>query len=139
MKTETLTALDGVIWLAAGINVVNLGIQAWTTLGATTAWTVVGALLTLAAFATMFVRMVFKNVARIRLIPAPQRRVWHCMTLRSFLIMVFMITLGVTLRRSPMVPRAFIAAFYVGLGTALSTAGLVYLYLSLCPARTKGE
>lgn len=131
MSTKLLTVIDGVIWLVAGLNVVKLGVEAWMGLGATSLWMVVGCLITLAAFGTMFVRMVFKNVARIRLIPVERRRVWNCMSLRSFLIMAFMITLGVTLRHSPQVPRAFIAWFYVGLGSALSAAGIVYLSLPL--------
>ena len=130
VKTKNLTLIDGIIWLTAGINVVKLGVQAWLSLEASTIWLFMGCLLTLAAFSTMFVRMVFKNVRRIELIPADERRVLHCMSLRSFLIMIFMIALGISLRHSPLVPKAFIAAFYVGLGTALSAAGVVYLYLS---------
>lgn len=129
MKTKHLLIIDGIIWLVAGLNVVKLGIEAWSTLLATTVWIIVGCIATLAAFDTMFVRMVFKNRRRIEQIPQSSRRVWHCMSLRSFLIMAFMIALGITLRHSPQVPRAFIASFYVGLGTALSTAGIVYLAL----------
>lgn len=132
MKIKHLVLLDGIIWLVAGINVVNLGVRAWLGLEGTGLWLVVGSLLTLAAFGTMFVRMVFKNVDRLRLIPAERRHVWNCMSLKSFLIMAFMITLGVTLRHSPQVPQEFIAWFYVGLGTALSAAGAVYLALPFC-------
>lgn len=131
MKIKHLLLIDGIIWLVAGLNVVKLGIQAWLTLDSTTIWIVVGCLLTLVAFAIMFVRMVFKNTKRIRLIPTSERKVWNCMSLRSFLIMAFMIALGITLRHSPLVPRAFIASFYVGLGTALSIAGVIYLALPL--------
>lgn len=132
MKTKHLVFLDGFIWLAAGLNVVNLGVRAWQGLEGTGFWLVVGCVLTMGAFGTMFVRMVFKNVERLRLISAERRHVWNCMSLRSFLIMAFMIGLGVTLRHSPQVPRGFIAFFYVGLGTALSAAGVVYLALPFC-------
>lgn len=131
MKTNHLLIIDGIVWLIAGVNVVKLGVEAWIGLDCTTLLMVLGSLITLAAFSTMFVRMVLKNERRIATIPRPQRHVWNCMPLRSFLIMVFMITLGVTLRRSPHVPREFIAFFYVGLGLALSAAGIVYLALPL--------
>lgn len=131
MKTHTLTTIDGIIWLVAGINVIRLGVLAWLTLEQTTAWVVIGCVLTLVAFSTMFISMVFKNVRRIRRIPQAQRRIWNCMPLRSFLIMAFMIALGVSLRLSPQIPRAFIASFYVGLGTALSAAGVVYFFAPL--------
>lgn len=132
MKTNHLLIIDGIIWLAAGVNVARLGARTWLVLGSCSFLMVVGCLITLAAFSTMFVRMVMKNERRIATIPRSRRRAWHCMSLRSFLIMVFMITLGVTLRRSPYVPREFIAFFYVGLGFALSAAGIVYLALPLC-------
>lgn len=136
MNTKTLSLINGIIWLVAGVNVVRLGVQAWQTLDATTVWIVAGCLLTLAAFMPMFVSMVFKNVRRISLIPHDKRRVWDVMPLKSLLIMIFMITLGVTLRRSPMVPPSFIAAFYVGLGSALSAAGIVYLSALFWPKLT---
>lgn len=131
MKTSHLLIIDGIIWLVAGLNVVKLGVEAWQALDTTNVWLALGSIATLAAFATMFVRMVFKNAVRIEKIPVERRRVWHCMSLRSFAIMAFMIALGVTLRHSPQVPREFIASFYVGLGTALSAAGVVYLALPL--------
>ena len=51
----------------------------------------------------------------------------------SYLIMIFMITFGVLLRRCPAVPAAFIASFYVGLGSALALAGVIYISACFCP------
>lgn len=127
MQTKLLTTIDGIIWLVAGVNVVRIGVCTWSALPSTTLPMMVGCLLTLAAFSTMFVKMVFKNVRRIQHIPYSHRHLWDCMPLRSFLVMAFMITLGITLRHLPSVPRSFIAWFYVGLGIGLSAAGAVYL------------
>lgn len=127
MKETTLTTLNGIIWLVAGVNVVRIGVLTWAALDGASAWLIVGCMLTLAAFSMMFVKMVFKNVRRIHQFPPERRKVWNCMPLKSFLIMAFMIALGVTMRNMPQVPREFIAFFYVGLGTALSVAGVVYL------------
>ena len=49
------------------------------------------------------------------------------MPVRSYLIMAFMIGLGVALRQFSLVPEVFIGSFYTGLGGALAMAGLVYL------------
>lgn len=133
MKESSLTTINGIIWLIAGVNVVRIGVLTWAALDATTIWIIAGCVLTLAAFSMMFVKMVFKNVRRIRQIPAERRKVWNCMPLKSFIIMVFMIALGVTLRSMPQVPREFVAFFYVGLGTALSVAGVVYLSYIFAP------
>lgn len=127
MKETTLSTLNGIIWLVAGVSVVRIGVLTWAALDATNFWILAGCVLTLAAFSAMFIKMVFKNVRRIRQIPPDRRKLWHCMPLKSFLIMVFMIALGITLRNLPQVSREFIAFFYVGLGTALSLAGVAYM------------
>ena len=127
MSIKILAAINGALWLIAGINVVRLGLISWERVGETSAWMIVGCILTFIAFGIMFLKMVFKNLKRISLIPKEKRHIWHCMPLKSFLIMVFMIALGVTLRSIPAVPHSFIAFFYVGLGTALSLAGVAYL------------
>lgn len=94
---------------------------------------VLGSLATLVLFSVMFVKMLFKNVRRIGRIYPAQRRVWHLMPLRSYLVMTVMITLGIILRSCQAVPRTFIASFYVGLGGALMLAGAVYLSALFCP------
>lgn len=127
MKTSTLLLPAGLLWLVAGLSVCRTGIVTWLGVGQFTLPMLIGCLLTFAAFAVMFVRMVHRNVLRIEQLPPDRRRLWHMMPLRSYLIMAFMITLGVTLRRAHCVPPAFIAWFYTGLGTALSLAGLSYL------------
>lgn len=77
--------------------------------------------------------MLFKNVQRIKQIEAGKRRVWDMMPVKSYIIMAFMITLGFMLRRCPAIPLSFIASFYVGLGTALGLAGIIYISAILCP------
>ena len=93
---------------------------------------VIGSIVTLILFSSMFVKMLFKNVQRIRTIDEGKRRVWHMMPLRSYLIMAFMITFGVLLRRCPAIAPSFIASFYVGLGSALMLAGAIYISAFLC-------
>jgi magnesium-transporting ATPase (P-type) len=88
---------------------------------------------TLLLFSTMFVKMLFKNVRRIRRIEVDKRRLWHMMPVKSYAIMAFMITFGILLRNCPAIPSAFIASFYVGLGSALMVAGTVYISALLCP------
>jgi hypothetical protein len=46
---------------------------------------------------------------------------------KSYLIMAFMMTLGIGLRVSGLVPNTFIAFFYTGLGASLLTAGVLFL------------
>lgn len=48
--------------------------------------------------------------------------------LKSYLIMAFMMSMGIGLRASGMATDFFIAFFYTGLGFALTMAGLIFIY-----------
>lgn len=137
MSVKSLSAINGAIWLIAGVNVARIGVVSWERVGESTVWMIVGCILTFIAFGIMFVKMVFKNLRRISQIPKEKRHPWDCMPLKSFLIMVFMITLGITLRSIPAVPLSFIAFFYIGLGTALALAGVVYFIKMFSIKETK--
>lgn len=127
MSPKALIATAGVIWLAAGVNVVRMGVLTWADLGwSCSAGMLIGLVLTFMGFGAMFFKVSQKNVKRIHAMPAEQRKFYNFMTLKSYLIMIFMISLGVYLRHNPAVPRSFISFFYVGLGSALSLAGIVY-------------
>ena len=47
---------------------------------------------------------------------------------KSFVIMAFMMTLGIVLRSGGLAPKRFIAFFYAGLGASLLLAGLKFGY-----------
>lgn len=48
--------------------------------------------------------------------------------LKSYLIMVFMMSMGIGLRASGKIPEFFIGFFYTGLGFALAFAGVIFIY-----------
>lgn len=61
MKTKSLTLIAGTIWLLAGFNVCRIGVVSWMDLETTSVLMVVGSIVTLLLFSTMFVKMLFKN------------------------------------------------------------------------------
>nr|WP_295291474.1 hypothetical protein [uncultured Prevotella sp.] len=133
MRTKSLAFIAGIIWLIAGFNVCRIGVVSWLDLDATTLVMVMGSIVTMILFSMMFVKMLFKNVQRIRKIKVEKRKVWDIMPMKSYVIMAFMITFGVLLRSCQVIPRSFIASFYVGLGSALMMAGIIYISAFLCP------
>lgn len=133
MNTKSLSFIAGIIWLLAGFNVCRIGVMSWMSLGTTSVLMILGCVVTMILFSTMFIKMLFKNVRRIRDIEVEKRKVWHMMPVKSYFIMAFMITFGVLLRRCSAVPLSFIASFYVGLGSALAMAGVIYISAFLCP------
>ena len=57
MKTKSLTLIAGTIWLLAGFNVCRIGVVSWMDLETTSVLMVVGRIVTLLFFSTMFVKM----------------------------------------------------------------------------------
>lgn len=127
MTKKGLILLAGIVWGVAGINVARRGVATWLSLehpGYPLLFA--GALATFVVFGIMFFRLTKKNLRRIAAFERERNPFWMFMSLKSYLIMTFMISLGVVLRNYTSTPRTFIAPFYVGLGTALLLAGIAY-------------
>ena len=131
VRRENLLVIAGVIWMIAGINILIIGISAYSGQGGQPWWVLLlmalGSLATLGLFHGMFGKLVRKHVARINGFQEPRQNPLLFFDLKSYLVMIFMITLGVTLRVSGIAPDWLIAFFYTGLGTALLIAGVGFL------------
>ena len=127
---RTLLGIAGFVWLAAGVNILRIGVKAvFSVIGGSFGRTALMAALAAAifyAFHRMFSRIVVKHTARIRGYETKQP-FWRFFDGKSWLLMAFMMTLGITLRRFGGLPEFFFAFFYTGLGTALSVAGIRFL------------
>ncbi len=72
-----------------------------------------------------FLKLANKNIDR--LMPALQKKcVFSFMTWKSYIIVVFMVSLGITLRHSSL-PKPYLSIIYNGIGLALFLSGLRYL------------
>lgn len=131
VKRESLMLIAGAVWIVAGINILIIGLNAYFAEAALSWWAVLlmifGSFVVLSAFHAMFGKLVKKHVARIRSLEGRRQNPFLFFDVRGYLIMAFMIGLGVTLRMSGTVPDWFIAFFYTGLGTALLSAGSGFL------------
>ena len=74
----------------------------------------------------MFFSMSQKHTKRI-LAYEDKRPFWNFFDAKSYLIMVFMMSMGIGLRASGKIPDFFIAFFYTGLGLALALAGIIFI------------
>ena len=130
VSKRTLLLVAGLVWLAAGVNILRIGLKALEALFSGAAWRLwlaLGlALVICAAFTTMFQRIVVKHTRRI-LAYETKQPVYRFFDAKSYILMAFMMTLGITLRRSGVVPEFFFTWFYTGLGAALSAAGIRFL------------
>ncbi len=123
---NTLILIAGIVWAIAGFNIVRIGLVAYQ--GNFIWWRGLLSIAVYAAFQIfVFRKMIKKHTARILEYEEERQNFFRFFDTKSYLIMAFMMTLGIGLRVSGVVPNTFIAFFYTGLGTSLLTAGVLFL------------
>lgn len=125
VKTEYLLLIAAIVWGAAGLNILVIGLAEY---GPYVSW--LNALISAAIYVVfgfaIFFPIVRKHTKRITSYTQRTQYWWMFFDVKSFIIMAAMMTLGIILRSTPAVPRVFIAVFYAGLGGALLTAGILF-------------
>ncbi len=129
IPTKGLLAVNGLLWTAIGTKILVTGILSYLQLGLMVAlwWMVPLSLLVFAGFYGMFTGVVGKYSARILAMPEARTSVFKTFSLKGYLIIAFMIGLGITLKHIPGIPTSFFAWFYCGLGPGLLSAGIRFL------------
>lgn len=122
VRKPWLIVANALLWMMAGFNIARIGVKCALSVG-TAVW--LWGILVFAAFFTMFHRIIGKNTKRILAMEEPKAPLYKFLTLKGYLIIAFMITLGFTLRGLGTIPDGFFAFFYSGLGTALFLAGFL--------------
>lgn len=130
VSRKTLMVVAGIVWTVAGVNILRIGIDCWVQVSGGFVLMLLGAVAVFAAFHYMvFSRMFHKHKRRIS-----QKGDSNCLMgffdARGWIIMAFMITLGVSIRRYELMPLWFIAPFYTGLSSALVLTGIRFLFSS---------
>lgn len=138
VKKNYLLLLAGIVWLAAGFNILRIGIVSYKEYV-----TVFNLLFSIAIFAAfwfmVFGKLVKKHTARIVRYKEERQFFLKFFDRRSFIIMAVMMTCGISLRAFHLCPELCIAVFYSGLGTALVLAGLAFTNNYILQAVGKGR
>lgn len=124
VSKKTLILIAGIVWLIAGVNVGRIGILAYAGYGSVGHFFL--SAIVFGVFGMMFTRMSKKHIDRILGYEEAVQSVFRFFDLKAYGIMAFMMTGGIWLRYSNLVPMFFIAVFYTGLGIALAMAGGVF-------------
>jgi len=127
IPTRHLILVNGLLWAAIGVKIALTGVGCYLALDRIHWWYFLLSALVFTGFWFMFTGVVRKYTERILAIPEPEASVLRTFSIKGYLIIVFMITLGITLRRIPQVPDSFIAWFYCGLGPGLFSAGVRFI------------
>jgi len=126
LKSRTHLIIAAVFWAIAGINIAIIGIRSALTVHLW--WVYLAAIPVFLVFRYAIFDPVARKYAK-RIVSFPDERtvVYKVFSVQGYLVMIFMIALGVTLRVGHLVPLWSIAFFYLGLGLALLVASWVYV------------
>lgn len=125
VKKRTLLLLACLVWAAAGVNILRIGVLAYP--AHLSVWNLVLSALVFAAFQGMiFRRLVRRHTRRILEYQEERQFFLKFFDGKSFAIMALMMTGGILLRATGIAPERFVAVFYSGLGAALTLAGLSF-------------
>mgnify|MGYP000357115041 CR=1 FL=1 len=123
VKRNTLLLIACLVWGAAGVNILRLGVLAYPAY--LSALNFVLSALVFAVFQYfIFGRLVKKHTARITGYEEERHFFLKFFDVPAFVIMAVMMTGGISIRAFGLAPEGFIAVFYTGLGCALALAGL---------------
>ena len=129
IKTKHLLAINGLLWTAIGTKITVTGVSHYLKVDRpqNLLWMIPLSILVFAAFYRMFTGVVRKYSARIMSMTAEKTSIFRTFSLKGYLIIAFMISLGIGLKHIPGIPSNFFAWFYCGLGPGLLSAGLRFL------------
>ena len=129
VRKYNLLLANGLVWLAVGTKILLIGLGAYGRLaGQRPLWPLV--LISLAVFAGfywMFTGVVRKYAARIMGMSEDRPSLLKTFSPKGYILIAFMISLGIGLKYIPGIGDAFFAAFYCGLGPGLLSAGIRFL------------
>ena len=124
-----LLLANAIVWGAPGVKILVTGIQSYLALwpSKSIVWLAIGTVLVLAGFVWMFNRIVKKYSDRIMAFPEKKKSILAFLPVRGWILVIFMMCLGISLKLIPGVPTEFFASFYCGLGPALIAAAAQFL------------
>ncbi|MDF2567177.1 MAG: hypothetical protein K0R90_633 [Oscillospiraceae bacterium] len=132
VSKDFLLFLASVVWGFAGYKILGIGIPSMIN-----NWSIpiVNILISVIIFGLffkfVFFKMFKKHKNRIMRYQQDRVQMFAFFDLRGYIIMAFMITLGITIRNLNFINPLYLGTFYCGLGSALLGAGICFLTASV--------
>ena len=128
VRKRHLLLANAIVWGAPGVKILVTGIQSYLALWPrrTIVWLALGTAAVLAGFTWMFSFFVKKYSARIQGFPKEKKSILAFLPVKGWIMVIFFMCLGISLKFIPGVPTEFFACFYPGSGTALVVAGTTF-------------
>ena len=131
-KKRNLFLIAGILWLIAGTMVMKVGVPFFINDDKNFLLGLLGAIAIFLIFYIMiFSKYVNKHKNRILNDKREKMKIWEFFDKSSYILMIFMMSFGMALRFSGLLPNFFFEFFYSGLGLALSLSGISFLLLAI--------
>lgn len=126
VNKQVLLLTAGCVWIVAGINILRIGIVTWGSDVHDWLFKVGEAIIVfLLFFHFIFRKLFYKHTERISR-KGDKNCPFSFFDAKGWVIMIIMITLGVSIRHFHLLPNSFISVFYTGLATALIITGILF-------------
>ena len=128
VNRKVLLITAGIVWMAAGANILRIGIVTWLTDSQYWLFKIGEATVVfLLFFLLVFKKLSYKHTKRIEQKKKEKNCPFSFFDVKGWIVMVFMITFGITIRSFHLLPDAFISVFYTGLSLALMSTGVLFI------------
>lgn len=128
IPNKYLILIAGVVWMFAGIMVIKTGFPYFITKENFFLKILLAASVFLVFYVSVFSKLVKKHTIRINSDNRTRMFFLEFFDKKSYLIMLIMILGGITIRKLSLLPGYFIGFFYVGIGLALFSCGVKFIY-----------
>lgn len=131
MKRQHLFLTAALIWGVPGLLVTAKGVSAYCHVARTDlCWLPIVTLTIGVAFYNMF-RIIVNRYSEIILQKPEKVNILMTFPLRGWILIIFMMGLGILIKHIPHIPNEFTASFYSGLGPMLILSGLRFMLRTL--------
>ena len=128
VNRQVLLITAGIVWIVAGANILRIGIVTWTDTTQGSMFKIGEATIVfLLFFVLIFKKLYYKHTRRIEQKTKEKNCPFSFFDVKGWIIMIFMISLGITIRSFHLLPDSFISVFYTGLSIALILTGGLFL------------
>lgn len=128
VSPKYLLLIAGIVWIIAGANILRIGIPDFASNWEHNILYLMSAILIFYLFMHfIFYRLVQKHNKRILAFQEEKIPFYLFFDGKSYLIMIFMITGGLSLRSAHILPELVIGILYCGIGFSLVGAGLLFI------------
>lgn len=127
-KKRNLLFIAGLVWIFAGSMVAKLGLDVIFTSSVHLFISIIVATITFYVFFNfIFIKLVKKHKNRISQKEQDKLCLFSFFDIKSYIIMIFMMGIGITIRSIPSINPLCWAAVYIGIGLALFSAGVAFI------------